>query len=321
MHGVHESSVEVAAAMRDLGERSERIGGIVETITSIAGPDQPAGPQRGDRRPRGPASRVAASPSSPSRSASSRGVGRRGGEHRHADRRDPGPGTASAVEVVEDGVRRTEDGTATVAVAREAFDRIGLGRTRWPPRRADRCRDDPDRRQRPAGGGRRLEVAALAEQSSASSEQVSASTEQTSASTQEIAGLGAGARAYRRELERLCARFRVPTGRLIVLRHRGRAQAPAPDADALIETPYPPRPTHVRRHHHSTARSLLPWGGGVRAPIEHVQEILFYTPPRPVSSGAPWVTGVISLRGKIIAVYDLALAWASSAIVPRTRRS
>jgi methyl-accepting chemotaxis protein len=37
MHGVHESSVEVAAAMRDLGERSERIGGIVETITSIAG--------------------------------------------------------------------------------------------------------------------------------------------------------------------------------------------------------------------------------------------------------------------------------------------
>ena len=41
-------------------------------------------------------------------------------------------------------------------------------------------------------------------------------------------------------------------------------------------------------------------------PIGQVQEILFYTPPRPVSSGAPWVTGVISLRGKIIAVYDLA---------------
>ena len=41
-------------------------------------------------------------------------------------------------------------------------------------------------------------------------------------------------------------------------------------------------------------------------PIGHVQEILFYTPPRPVSSAEPWVTGVISLRGKIIAVYDLA---------------
>ncbi len=41
-------------------------------------------------------------------------------------------------------------------------------------------------------------------------------------------------------------------------------------------------------------------------PIGHVQEILFYQPPRPVSSGEPWVTGVISLRGKIIAVYDLA---------------
>ena len=41
-------------------------------------------------------------------------------------------------------------------------------------------------------------------------------------------------------------------------------------------------------------------------PIGDVQEILFYTPPRPVSSGEPWVTWVISLRGKIIAVYDLA---------------
>lgn len=41
-------------------------------------------------------------------------------------------------------------------------------------------------------------------------------------------------------------------------------------------------------------------------PIGDVQEILFYTAPRPVSSGEPWVTGVISLRGKIIAVYDLA---------------
>ncbi len=41
-------------------------------------------------------------------------------------------------------------------------------------------------------------------------------------------------------------------------------------------------------------------------PIERVQEILFFTPPRPVASGEAWVTGVISLRGKIIAVYDLA---------------
>ena len=42
-------------------------------------------------------------------------------------------------------------------------------------------------------------------------------------------------------------------------------------------------------------------------PIDHVQEIIFWTPPRPVSSDLPWVSGVIALRGKILPVFDLAL--------------
>lgn len=42
-------------------------------------------------------------------------------------------------------------------------------------------------------------------------------------------------------------------------------------------------------------------------PIDHVQEIIFWTPPRPVSSDLPWVSGVIVLRGKILPVFDLAL--------------
>lgn len=41
-------------------------------------------------------------------------------------------------------------------------------------------------------------------------------------------------------------------------------------------------------------------------PITHVQEIIRYTEPRGVASQTPWVKGVISLRGRIVPVYDLA---------------
>lgn len=42
-------------------------------------------------------------------------------------------------------------------------------------------------------------------------------------------------------------------------------------------------------------------------PITEVQEIIHYTEPRAVASDTPWIRGVISLRGKIIPVCDLAL--------------
>jgi purine-binding chemotaxis protein CheW len=41
-------------------------------------------------------------------------------------------------------------------------------------------------------------------------------------------------------------------------------------------------------------------------PIAHVQEIIRYTEPRAVAAEAAWLRGVISLRGKIIPVCDLA---------------
>ena len=41
-------------------------------------------------------------------------------------------------------------------------------------------------------------------------------------------------------------------------------------------------------------------------PIRQVHEIIRYTEPRSVSAEAGWVRGVISLRGKIVPVYDLA---------------
>ena len=42
-------------------------------------------------------------------------------------------------------------------------------------------------------------------------------------------------------------------------------------------------------------------------PIQQVQEIIRYSEPRAVASTEPWIRGVISLRGKIVPVFDLAL--------------
>jgi purine-binding chemotaxis protein CheW len=41
-------------------------------------------------------------------------------------------------------------------------------------------------------------------------------------------------------------------------------------------------------------------------PIQTVHEIIRYSEPRSVASRADWVRGVISLRGRIVPVYDLA---------------
>lgn len=41
-------------------------------------------------------------------------------------------------------------------------------------------------------------------------------------------------------------------------------------------------------------------------PITQVQEIIRFSEPRPVASDVAWIRGVISLRGKIIPVCDLA---------------
>jgi len=41
-------------------------------------------------------------------------------------------------------------------------------------------------------------------------------------------------------------------------------------------------------------------------PIQQVHEIIRYTQPRSVAARESWVRGVISLRGRIVPVYDLA---------------
>ena len=89
MRSVQRSSDQTTEAIRALGAKSQQIGGIVDTITGIAGADQPARAQRRDRgragrragprlrgrRRRGPQAR--------------RGVADRGLDDRGADRADP----------------------------------------------------------------------------------------------------------------------------------------------------------------------------------------------------------------------------------------
>src|SRR3954451_1142820 len=59
----------------------------------------------------------------------------------------------------------------------------------------------------------------------------------------------------------------------------------------------------------STTRQLVVFSLGEEEyalPINQVQEIIRYTEPRTVASDVSWIRGVISLRGKIVPVYDLA---------------
>jgi purine-binding chemotaxis protein CheW len=58
-----------------------------------------------------------------------------------------------------------------------------------------------------------------------------------------------------------------------------------------------------------TTRQLVVFAVGgeeCAVPITRVQEIIDYVEPRSVASENPWIRGVISLRGKILAVWDLA---------------
>jgi methyl-accepting chemotaxis protein len=116
--------------------------------------------------------------------------------------------TGRAVEVVESGQARTDDGAVTVEQARESFVAIGGSIEEMTERVAQideaiaRISDAADRVQADMN-----EVAAVAEQSSASAEQVSASTEQTSASATEIATSAEGLARSATQLEELVGRF------------------------------------------------------------------------------------------------------------------
>jgi methyl-accepting chemotaxis protein len=209
MAAVRAASSDATEAIRALGEKSSEIGSIVDTITSISEQtnllalNAAIEAARAGEQGRGFAVvaeevRKLAEESSAAASSISSLI------------RDIQHETARAVDVVEEGGRRTDSGAATVEQARAAFEAIGSS-----------VEDVTARISRIAAAveqvaassksisERVVDVASVAEESSASTEQVSASTQETSASTQEIAASSQELAATANRLNELMATFRV----------------------------------------------------------------------------------------------------------------
>jgi methyl-accepting chemotaxis protein len=204
---VRDASVEASAAIRDLGTKSQRIGGIVDTITAIAEQtnllalNAAIEAARAGEQGRGfavVAEEVRKLAEESQRAASS--IAELVNEIRTE--------TERTITVVEAGAERGELGAIAVAEAREAFDRI-FESVEVVSKRVGGVSAAVE--QIAAGAaqvsGDISEVAAVAEESSASAQQVSASAQQTSASTQQIAASAQDLSQTARELDALVGRF------------------------------------------------------------------------------------------------------------------
>jgi methyl-accepting chemotaxis protein len=192
---VRESSGLLVSAMDSLSQRSEKIGGIVDTITGIA--DQ--------------TNLLALNAAIEAARAGEQGRGfavvaeevrKLAEESQSAAKTIAGlikeiqGETAHVVEIVEDGAKRTDESARVVVHARDAFIKIG-----------ENVNDMTSRIEQILTAT--SEVAAVAEQASAATQEVSASTEETTASTQEIASSAALLARSAEELDVLVTRFRI----------------------------------------------------------------------------------------------------------------
>ena len=207
MAAVRESSAEAGQAIRDLGNKSQRIGGIVDTITAIAEQtnllalNAAIEAARAGEQGRGFAVvaeevRKLAEESQ----AAAKSISTLVGEIRSE--------TDRTVAVVEAGAERGELGASTVAEARDAFTRIAASIEVV----SERVSQVSAAVEQIAEGAAQVsndivEVASVAEQSSATVQQVSASAEETSASTQQIASSAHELSRTARELDELVGRF------------------------------------------------------------------------------------------------------------------
>jgi methyl-accepting chemotaxis protein len=195
MRAVRDSSAAVGRAIGELAEKSEQIGGIVETIGAIAGQtnllalNAAIEAARAGEQGRGFAVvaeevRKLAEESRDAAESIASLIGEIQAE------------TRNAVDVVDDGTQRTEDGVAVVEQAREAFAQISES-VRAVSSQIEGIAESTN------------EVAAVAEQTSAATEQASAASQQTSASAEEIAASAAQLAQTAAELEELVGQFRL----------------------------------------------------------------------------------------------------------------
>ncbi len=207
MAAVRDASAEAGQAIRDLGAKSQRIGGIVDTITAIAEQtnllalNAAIEAARAGEQGRGFAVvaeevRKLAEESS----AAAKSISTLVSEIRSE--------TERTVTVVEAGAERGELGASTVAEARDAFTRIAASIEVV----SERVSQVSAAVEQIAEGAAQVsddigEVASVAEQSSATVQQVSASAEETSASTQQIALSAQDLSRTARELDELVGRF------------------------------------------------------------------------------------------------------------------
>ncbi len=209
MRSVRDSSEAVSTAIRELADKSEQIGEIVQTITGIAGQtnllalNAAIEAARAGEHGRGFAVvaeevRKLAEESQKAAEQISRLIS--------AIQHD----TAAAVDVVQDGAKKTADGALVVEQVRNAFLTI-----------VDAVGDMNARVEQIAAATQEItaatstmqesiaEAATVAEESSASTEQVSASTEETSASTEQVAASAAEMASSADALRALVANFQL----------------------------------------------------------------------------------------------------------------
>ena len=208
MGAVRLASSAATEAISELGAKSAQINGIVDTITGIAEQtnllalNAAIEAARAGDQGRGFAVvadevRKLAEESRTAAASIARLVGAIEADTRHT------------VDVVEDGARRTAQTAQTVERARQAFEAIGGAVDTM----AERANEIAAAVLHAAEGSNRVqrdivEVAAVAQETSASTEQVSATTQQTSAATQQIAAAAQELAARASELEGFVGRFR-----------------------------------------------------------------------------------------------------------------
>jgi methyl-accepting chemotaxis protein len=212
VQAISESSGEAGTAIAGLAAKTEQIGVIVETITGIAAQtnllalNAAIEAARAGDVGRGFAVvadevRKLAEESQDAAATISDIVGAIQSETRHA------------VDVVQEGARRTGESASTVEHAREAFVQIGdsVGEV------TDRVAEISNAIEQIALSAARMQeemesIGGLAEESSTATDSVSASTQRTAASTQQITASAEELERSARELQSLIGRFRVHAG-------------------------------------------------------------------------------------------------------------